>query len=146
MKNYIPLLLALSLSACQSPQGEDLQVTTNDCLNNNWNQIGAEIAVSGKSVRNFLKYKERCPNITPDDKAAYLEGYSLGIKEYCTFANGFKMGYEGGENVVVCPLELRTAYQKGLKKGQKNLSLIKDKLKRDGEAQLERQAKARTKD
>jgi|TARA_B100000767_G_C19750295_1_gene530495 hypothetical protein len=147
MKNYIIVLfLASNLFACQSTEVESIQVGSNGCVNNNWTQIGTEIAQSGKSVRTFLKYKERCPDITLDDKTAYLEGYTLGIKEYCTFANGFKVGYEGGENIIVCPIEMRSAYKKGFDKGTKNLGLIKDKLKRDGESQLERQATARTKD
>jgi hypothetical protein len=147
MKNYIIVLfLASNLFACQSTEGDSFQLGSNACVNNNWTQIGKEVAKSGDSVRTFLKYQERCPDITLDDKTAYMEGYTSGIQEYCTFANGFKVAYEGGENVIVCPLELRSAYKKGFDKGAKNLELIKDKLKRDGESQLERQATARTKD
>ena len=121
MKNYIAiLLLSSALVGCQSTSVEDASQAENFCTDSNWSEVGHKVAASGKSVRTFLKYQERCQQLPETAKEAYLDGYTAGIKEYCTFENGYKAGDTGKENPNACPLELRAQYDEGFKRGHKN--------------------------
>jgi hypothetical protein len=145
MKNYIAIvLLASALSACQSTEDENFQAE-NFCTDSNWTEVGRNVAMSGKSVRTFLTFQKRCENLLPTAKSAYLDGFTAGIKEFCTYDNGFKAGDTGAENVQTCPLELRADYEKGFANGYKNLKENKDEIRRLAELEELRKVTASAK-
>ena len=47
----------------------------------------------------------------------YLDGYTVGIVEYCTYDNGYALGLRRGKFLNICPMELRAAYTKGYNQG-----------------------------
>lgn len=145
MKNYIAIiLLASTLIGCQSTNKEDAMQAENFCTDSNWKEVGHKVALSGKSVRAFLKYQEQCKNLPESAKEAYLDGYTAGIKEYCTFDNGYKAGDTGIENTNACPLELRAEYDEGYKRGYRNLQANKAEVKRLAELEETRKATAKS--
>jgi len=139
MKNYIAIiLLSSALVGCASTTEEDASQAENFCTDSNWTEVGKKVALSGKSVRTYLKYQERCPDLTGANKESYLDGFTVGVKEYCTFENGYEAGDTGKENINVCPLELRAGYDKGYRKGYKNLQANKAEVKRLAEIEQRR--------
>ena len=126
-------MLSLGVSACNSTSEV---VNYDDCINNNWIEIGYKTATSGKSVRHFNTYIEQCEDKLADNaKATYLDGFKKGIKEYCTYENGYKVGSESKHNNNTCPFELRTEFDNGykiavikLKETKARLSQLSDDL------------------
>jgi len=111
-KLIIPLV-TFGLTACTSTSDT---VNLVQCTNNNWTDVGYKIAKEGKSVRNFSKFEELCgEKLAENAKSLYLNGYSSGIKEYCTYDNGQKLGSKGIPNNNNCPFELREQFDKGHK-------------------------------
>jgi hypothetical protein len=139
MKNHMAIvLLAGTLTGCQSTAEDDPMQAENFCTNSNWTEVGRKVALSGKSVRTFLSYQERCEALPEEAKNAYLDGFTAGVKEYCTYENGFKAGDTGAINTNACPLELRGEYEKGFVKGQNNLKSNKAEMQRLAEIEQKR--------
>jgi len=129
MKKYIAMvILGSALSGCQSTTEAGMQAE-NLCTGSNWAEVGHKSAMSGLSVREFNKYQESCQNLPEEGRSAYLEGYTAGIKEYCTYENGFKVGESGVKNPNVCPLESRENYNVGFNNGHLTLKDKKDQLR-----------------
>lgn len=84
----------------------------------NWQVLGKQVALAGKSVREFDKYKASCGATLPDNaQAQYLDGYTAGINQYCSYENGFKLGEKGIPDPLICPLEVRAEFDKGFRIG-----------------------------
>lgn len=117
MKLYIFLgLLILTLTGCSTTENEDKELTAqqNFCENNDWTEIGYKQAISGKSVRSFEIYKKKCgDNLIASSKSTFLDGYTHGIKEYCTFDNGYELATKTLSMTNICPHELREDFTKG---------------------------------
>lgn len=89
------------------------------CVDNDWNRIGYETATAGKSVRTFDTYSEQCLESPGDEaKKTYVDGFTRGIIEYCTYENGFELGLKDRSLADVCPMELRSAFNEGYKRGK----------------------------
>jgi len=132
MKNFIAVILLASLvTACQSTSSERSTDVSTLCSNDNWNELGKKMALAGKSVRTFNTYKDECGDRLPATaKETYLTGFRVGLKEFCTYENGYKSAEQGKQNNKSCPLELRTAFDHGYKKGAKDLQDNKDEARR----------------
>lgn len=113
MYKIILPILAIALSACNSTSKS---VDLDKCNQTNWNEVGYETAMSGKSVRYFNKFEEQCGiKLAKNAKSQYIEGFTLGIKEYCTYDNGFEIASKSLPNKKTCPFELRADFDKGYK-------------------------------
>ncbi len=101
-----------------------------DCQSANWENIGYSDA-SYKHYDNYDSYVASCSefSITPDKKL-YQSGFSRGLKELCTFQNGYLIGNEGKTLPRICPIETQETFVKGYIEGQKN---------HDQKVQLEKQ-------
>lgn len=125
----IKILASLSLLALAGCQSNDYAVSCSS--QTDWESVGLETAQNGKNVRSFETYKSSCGEQLPENaKSLYLDGYTVGIKDYCSYENGFKVGEKGLENPNVCPFEIRAEFDKGHKLGmldrrekQKNVEL-----------------------
>ena len=138
MKKYITIiLLANALSGCQLTAEDEIMQADNFCTDSNWTEVGHKVAMAGMPVRQFSKYQEHCQNLKNEGKSAYLDGFSAGIKEYCTYERGFEVGESGAKNPNTCPLELRANYDIGFNKGHSTLKGSEDE--RRMLANLERQ-------
>lgn len=139
MKKIITIALtALSLSACQSTTDE-VQVSLS--CTGNWTNVGYDVAIDGKSVRTFSKYEEKCKELLGENaKSDYLDGYTKGIVEYCTYEQGFDLGESGKKNNKVCPHELGQNFERGFIAGERHLVEKKDQVKKEAELKEVRQA------
>ncbi len=139
MKKIITIaMLFCSLAACQSTT-QEAQIQKS--CSGNWVDIGYKVALDGKPVRTFGKYEKICKeSIYTNAKSEYLEGYTKGIVEYCTYESGFNLGESGQINKKVCPHERRQDFDKGFLAGQRALTEKKDRVKKEAELKEVRQA------
>ena len=126
LKIFLCLFLTSILFAC----GGNIKKT--DCTNNNWSAIGYETAQKGKSIRTFDEYQKTCGDtLTPSAKDTYIDGYTKGIIEFCTFENGHKIGSSNREMPDICPYEIRAEFIRGYKQGLLELTEKLHKMKED---------------
>ena len=77
-----------------------------ECRNADWRMIGMEDGIDGRQQSYIGKHRQACAkhDITPDS-VAYRQGYSEGLKQYCTEMKGFVLGKKGAAYHGVCPPE-----------------------------------------
>lgn len=117
-KILIALLILTGLSACA---GNTKQLT---CTGQDWKTLGYNTAKEGKNIHTFDSYTESCGDkLDSTAKAAYIDGYTKGIIEFCTYDNGYQYGSNNLEDPNICPYEVRAVFVKGYKKGALDLSI-----------------------
>ena len=88
MRNNLNLGLIIgfiALAGCQSTTTDNEFVCSTQT---DWHQLGLTTAQKGKSVRAFDNYKAQCGDALPQNaQDLYLDGFTIGIKEYCTYEN-----------------------------------------------------------
>lgn len=105
------LLGVLALSGCATMNKEECQAL-------DWRTLGYEDGTRGHPASRISQHRQACDDygVTPD-LDAYQKGRTQGLKEYCTPANGYRTGVQGGSYGAVCPVELEhtflNAYQSG---------------------------------
>lgn len=89
------------------------------CTGQNWAGFGYKMGAEGRSVHEFDGHRSACGNnLEKGALKAYLDGYTRGIIEYCTYENGFSVGSKNQSISENCPLELRGSYTKGYNLGK----------------------------
>lgn len=114
MKTVIGIFLfSVALIGCGGNVRTDLV-----CSGQDWNKLGYETATSGKSVQTFDRYRDGCGSKLENQAMnTYLDGFTRGVLEYCTFDNGHAIGLSGKPMPDVCPLEARENFAKGFRLG-----------------------------
>ncbi|KXI27297.1 DUF2799 domain-containing protein [Paraglaciecola hydrolytica] len=108
--------------------------TVVNCSVQSWHEQGKNTALDGKSVRNFEHYVKHCGERLPAEaKAEFIQGFSVGITEYCTYENGNKRGLNNLPITNNCPLEARANFEEGYKNG--------DFVYRDNQRNIDRMSK-----
>lgn len=106
---------ALALTGCATTP----KITTAQCEQGNWQDIGQRDGMLGRSRAYFGQYVAACPNVNPASpvREQWEAGRQKGLKTYCTELNAYKLGREGYSWQPVCPLEgiekLEEAYSQG---------------------------------
>lgn len=97
------------------------------CSGIDWVDLGYTTAKSGETVRTFDKYRDGCgKNLETGALDSYLDGFTKGVIEYCTFESGYAMGALNRSVTNSCPVEVRSVFNKGYEKGQME---FKEKLR-----------------
>ena len=118
-------LIAILLGAPISSQADQLQ-----CTNVGWYDLGYQTAVAGTNVHFFDKYKDSCKErLDADAQDKYLDGYTEGVVEYCTYENGYKLGLNSKKAGATCPMEIRANFNRGYKTGVADFRNRKHQLK-----------------
>ena len=106
-------LLLLAAGGCAT-------LNESECRNADWRMIGMEDGVNGKLKSYIGKHRTACAkhDITPDI-VAYQQGYSEGLKQYCTEMKGFELGKKGAGYHGVCPPESEKLFLVGYHFGLK---------------------------
>lgn len=114
MKMHVYLLvITVALTGCA---GSVKEVA---CTGQNWAGFGYKMGAEGRSVHEFDDHRSSCGrNLEKGALKAYLDGYTRGIIEYCTYDNGYTMGSKNQSISENCPLELRGSYTKGYNIGK----------------------------
>ena len=110
------------------------------CSGLDWKNMGYTTATSGRDVHYFDQYRDGCAEaLEPGAMQAYLDGYTNGIIEYCTYDNGRAIGLAGASMPEVCPVELKKQFADGYLIGVRNVRERAARLSYESEEQ-ERQA------
>jgi hypothetical protein len=90
------------------------------CDGKSWTQLGYQMGANGKSLQEFHNYKSNCSkNLESLALKSYLDGYARGIVEFCTFKNGYALGYTQSAENVNCPPEIEAEFKKGFAEGKR---------------------------
>ncbi len=95
------------------------------CKTLDWRALGESAALSGSHQKDSFKENEQvCSKFkTPVDKLSFNEGYTRGLAQFCTTANGYDFGEKGLLYTKTCPLSSQASFLKGFYKGRlKHLS------------------------
>ncbi len=82
-----------------------------ECLVSDWQMIGYEDGARGYGSQQLARHRKSCAKhgVVPD-LAAYQEGRSEGLHEYCRPTKGFALGNGGAAYGGVCPAELEVDF------------------------------------
>ena len=82
-------------------------MSSNECELADWQAVGYEDGVKGRSSDKFGGYRKNCAKheVAPDFQA-YKSGREAGLREYCQPSRGFNEGSRGAKYVGVCPTDL----------------------------------------
>ncbi|MBT8101672.1 MAG: DUF2799 domain-containing protein [Gammaproteobacteria bacterium] len=103
--NLIWVALAVTgLGGCASMSGDE-------CMTSDWSAIGYEDGARGYTTDQFSQRRKACAKhgVTPDF-AAYQDGRSQGLVEYCQPGRGFDIGSNGGRYSGVCDVNLEADF------------------------------------
>lgn len=128
-----PLLLVCFLASCTT-------MTKDDCSNANWKKYGYQSAMQGEDIKHLQNLNLQCSDYgIKANKKLYNKGRKLGLKKYCTYKNGEKLGRNQHAYKNICPKNLEKAFLKGYSIGELHYKLeqkeeeilhLKNKLKR----------------
>ncbi|ACR11165.1 putative lipoprotein [Teredinibacter turnerae T7901] len=132
MRWYFAMSLVISLTACGGNTKQDLTCSGEDARKQ-WYQRGYDTAMAGDNIRTFEKLKEQCGDpMARETRTAFIDGYTQGALEFCTYDKGYSLGYENFDMPSVCPFEIRADFVKGYRDG--SLAYM-DQIKRFEKAQ-----------
>lgn len=103
-------------------------ITKEECQQQNWYEKGNKDGSSGLPLSTWYSYNNECGKLgfsISQGEATYLEGRANGLKRFCTFEGGEKLGRKNGSYHGVCPKELEEIFLKGLNIGQREYQLEK---------------------
>ena len=139
-KISVLLLIVTFISSC----GSQTRKSWGDfCTNNIWKEQGYYDATHALSYKMMNVYKEKCGEaFDKHEMNLYQFGFFKGVKEFCTYENGFKLGNQNVKNPRSCPFELSEQFNKGFKAGKANY-LRTQNLVREQKNQDEREGRLR---
>ncbi|MGX5201295.1 DUF2799 domain-containing protein [Aliikangiella sp. IMCC44632] len=112
LRFLVPVIFISVLSGCAT-------LSQDECLNANWNIIGMADGAKGRLPSYISQHREACAeySVVPNLEA-YLKGHTQGVKEYCNYHNGFRVGESGGRHNGVCKGQLAAEFNKGVVAGK----------------------------
>lgn len=106
-------LACLGLSSCSSTPSKTA------CAAMDWRTVGYEDGAAGYPASRIGVHRRACGEhgVAPDFDA-YQAGRTEGLHEYCTAANGYRIGASGGQYATVCPVEREADFVQAYSEGQ----------------------------
>lgn len=77
-------------------------MSEDECRVANWNTLGYNDGVDGRSSSRFTEYVEACSKYVFVDQKAYNEGRRQGAEQFCTNDNGFNQGRNNKSVTDIC--------------------------------------------
>lgn len=113
MSKYLPLsiFVAVSLQGCAT-------LFQDECQKLDWYKIGYEDGLLGHIPRSVAEHHEACAgrDVTAE-LSRYTEGRDHGLQQFCSPANGFRLGLEGAHYNGACQVaaeqKFLPAYEQG---------------------------------
>ncbi|WP_338518665.1 DUF2799 domain-containing protein [Alteromonas gracilis] len=85
-----------------------------------WEEIGFTVATDGKPATEFYALVEACDQTTDEtQETLFVKGYMAGIKNFCTYDNGYQLGLTEETYPNVCPSSMADNFMHGFKVGMK---------------------------
>lgn len=110
---YAGLALAcLGLGSCTTT------LSKNECMAMDWRTLGFEDGARGHPASRIGVHRKACgEHGVAADFDAYQAGRSEGLLEFCTAANGYRIGAAGGQYAGVCPVEREGEFLRAFSEG-----------------------------
>ena len=82
-----------------------------ECTSADWRMIGFEDGTAGRTQGRIGEYRKDCAEhgVSPN-LALYQQGYSEGVRNFCTESNGFNQGRNGTSYRGICPDDLESDF------------------------------------
>jgi hypothetical protein len=107
------VIIAVVLIGCST-------LSKNECLQADWYEIGRRDGNMGKPRALFQEHVEACvEHNVRANRGDYFRGRDDGLKNFCTYDNGFSRGRFGNARTYVCPPELEAPFMAGFNDGLK---------------------------
>lgn len=89
------------------------------CKTGNWQEIGRQDGARGFSASRVTSHSKACQEHgILVNNSEYQRGYDVGVRDYCTYENGYQMGKSGVMgSQATCPSDLATAFSSAISKG-----------------------------
>ena len=115
MHHWQKTALALSLFSLVGCAG----MSANECELADWQAVGYEDGVQGRSSDKFGTYRKNCAKheVAPNFQA-YQAGREAGLREYCQPTRAFREGSRGAKYVGVCPVDLEGEFLESYNDGR----------------------------
>jgi hypothetical protein len=106
------VLAGLGLVSCATP------LSKNECMAMDWRTVGYEDGAAGHPGSRIGVHRKACGEhgVAPDFDA-YQAGRNEGLTEFCTPANGYRIGAAGGQYAGVCPMESEGSFLRAFSEG-----------------------------
>lgn len=99
-------------------------MSSDECATSDWTAVGYEDGTRGYSSDRFGAHRKACAKHgIPADFAAYQQGRSRGLVEFCQPARGFNLGASGGQYQGVCPADQEAGFLDAYRVGQQLYAL-----------------------
>lgn len=121
-------VVLLFLYGCNSTaeQSTTLEIS---CDSQDWQTLGYALATSGKHVREFDRYIDKCgETLGPQARSLYTIGYEQGLADYCTYENGYALGKSQKPFENHCIHEMKAEFDRGVQMARVDLTLQRQKL------------------
>jgi len=107
----VSILILLGVSSCAS-------MNKSECLQADWQVLGLEDGAQGRDISYIGTRRKACAEhgVSPNLEQ-YSTGREAGLKQYCTYNNGYRAGRSGYSFSEVCQGELRGPYAGGFDRG-----------------------------
>ncbi len=106
------LLILLFLGGCTT-------MKKGDCENRKWKVQGYKDAMKGFPSSHYQNQKKACMKFNIRvNKDRYMEGFNKGIRDFCTYKNGYEFGLKGKRYDDSCPKQLEDDFFKGYVAGK----------------------------
>ena len=115
----VVITLLLFLTSCSTMRKKE-------CESRQWSSQGYKDALKGYPASHYSKQKNACMKFNiPVNKDRYMDGFKKGIREFCTYKNGYEFGIKGKRYEDSCPKKLEEDFFKGYVAGKQQRSADK---------------------
>ena len=109
----------LQLAGCST-------LTTEECINGNWQAIGFADGAAGREATYLKNHNKACSKVgVVANYSLWEQGRQQGLKQYCTETNAYQIGRRGTQMTPVCPAEITPKLERINADGRKFYSLNK---------------------
>ena len=108
-----PAIAIAVLSSCAS-------LSESQCIAGDWQTVGFRDGSAGNPQSMLLQHQDACVKhgVIPQ-RESYLDGWTQGVRNYCTPENGFAIGDRGSSYANVCPDDLEPSFYAALLDGRR---------------------------
>lgn len=109
----LPLGAAVLLAGCAA-------MSVEECRTADWREQGMRDALAGKPRSHLENIREACAEAGVVPRAEpYWEGWTRGIYQFCTPANGARWGRQGRSYENSCPVEIEAGFAARYRDGRR---------------------------
>ncbi len=95
----------MALTSCATLDKEECQAV-------DWRSLGQQDGAAGRPMSYVEQHRQACArHKLPIQEEPWREGWTVGIRYYCTPQNGLNVGRDGGHYANSCPIDLKAGFE-----------------------------------